>query len=319
MKTGARLVLPSFAKINWCLTILGKRRDGYHELRTVFQTVDLCEQIVFETLADSRIEVKVEGKKLPEGKGNLLYGAADLLRTVAGSRGGVGIFLKKRIPVAAGLGGGSSNAAMGLLALNQLWKCGLTGEDLARLGAQLGSDVPFFLVGGTALGLGRGEKVIPLPDLSEESSLIVLYPDLAMPTKEAYELGSWETWTGPNLLTKKDLDTTIQRFHPSRERGDKGWASLENDFEEPVFRRYPFLAEVKRTLQEIGCERVMLCGSGSALWGLIPAERVEKAVEAMSKKKMGEVFLCQTLSRKRHRQILKQSGLSLAKDPLDKT
>ncbi len=314
MKTGTRLVVPSFAKFNWSLNILGKRRDGYHELRTVFQTVDLCEQIVFETLDDSGIEVKVEGKKLPEGKGNLLYRAADLLRTVAGSRRGAVIFLKKRIPVAAGLGGGSSNAAMGLLALNQLWKCGLTGEDLVRLASQLGSDVPFFLVGGTALGVGRGEKVIPLPDLSDEF-LIVLYPGLAMPTKEAYELGSWGIQTGPNLLTKKDLDTTIQRFCLSRKRGHEGCDLLKNDFEEPVFRRYPFLAEVKRTLQEIGCERVMLCGSGSALWGLIRAERAEKAAEVMSKKRMGEVFLCETLSRKRYRQILKQSGLSLARKP----
>jgi len=125
------------------------------------------------------------------------------LRKTSGSQAGIRIRLEKKIPVGAGLGGGSSNAAMALLALNQLWDCKMDEKELFELAGQLGSDVPFFLVGGTAVGWGRGTEVVPLPDLLEEKSLLLLYPDLEVSNSKAYALGEWGTYDGTQILTRE--------------------------------------------------------------------------------------------------------------------
>jgi len=169
------------AKINWTLEIMGRRPDGYHEVRTVLQTVDLCDRVRVSPAAD--LELVLAGpigqasaplNAMPSSE-NLAYGAAALLRDRAGGRSlGARIELEKAIPAGAGLGGGSSDAAATLRALDRLWGLGLAPAELARLGAQQGADVPFFLFGGTALGRGRGDEVTPLADVASRRFLLVV-------------------------------------------------------------------------------------------------------------------------------------------------
>ena len=306
-----RLSVPSFAKINWTLRILGQRSDGYQQIRTIYQTVDLSEELVFETTSNRGIELEVEGRKVAPGQDNLLYQTADLLRKTAGSRAGIRIKLQKKIPVGAGLGGGSSNAALALLALNQLWDCKIGGKELVELAGQLGSDVPFFLVGGTALGWGRGTEVVPLPDLPQETSLLLLYPHLEISTSEAYSLGKWGTYCGTRKLTREWAETTMRDLLRAVGPKGDGWSFLENDFEDVVFAHYPVLTEAREALKKAGCERVMLCGSGSTLLGFGSDQQVKEAAAIITREGVGETFFCRTLSRKQYRQVLMNSGLLL--------
>jgi 4-diphosphocytidyl-2-C-methyl-D-erythritol kinase len=306
-----RLSVPSFAKINWILKILGKRSDGYQQLRTIYQTVDLSEEVVFETTSTREIQLEVEGRKVAPGEDNLLYQTADLLRKTAGSQAGVRIKLEKKIPVGAGLGGGSSNAALALLALNQLWDCKMGEKELVDLAAQLGSDVPFFLVGGTAVGLGRGTEVVPLPDLPREKSLLLLYPHLEISTVEAYSLGEWGTYGETEILTREWVENTMQDLLRAVGPKGDGWSFLENDFEDILFAHYPVLVEAREALKKAGCERVMLCGSGSTLLGFGSDKQVKEAAVVITREGIGETLFCRTLSRKQYRQVLTNSGLLL--------
>ena len=305
-----QLTIPSFAKINWILEILGKRTDGYHELRTIYQTIDLGEEIVFESTSGQAIQLQVEGREVTEGEHNLVYQAAQLLRKTAGVRSGVKMHLRKKIPVGAGLGGGSSNAAVTLLALNHLWDSRLPLSVLSDLAAQLGSDVPFFLVGGTAQGLGRGENIVPLPDIGAVG-FVLFYPGFAITTKEAYALQEREQYAGGTPLTKEDPDTTIQPLRRAIENEGRDWDLLANDFESSLFRNFPALETARGRLQSAGCERVLLCGSGSALLGLGNLVDLKTTLKQSSRDWKGEIFFCQTLSRKMYRNILRDSGVSL--------
>ena len=307
MGQAIELVVPSFAKINWVLKVLGKREDGYHELKTIYQTIDLQDEIVLEPVTDPVIRLRVQGRDVAQGEDNLVYRAASLLRSTASVKQGVRIRLKKRIPVGSGLGGGSSNAAVALLALNKLWECGLSKKRLTRLAVRLGSDVPFFLVGGTALGLERGEKVVPLFDRLQEQSLLLFYPDLRLSTREAYSLGHWQNYAEERMLTTEDLDTTMQRLHDTVNQKTEDWSFLKNDFEDVLFERYPVLAEIQQRLTEAGCKKVMLCGSGSTLLGLGGIQQASRAVQSILQGTRGEIFSCRTLSRERYAELLNQS------------
>src|SRR5258706_4073077 len=155
--------IKSYAKINWTLDVLFKREDGYHELRTIYQTVSLHDDLRLSE-PNGAIEIICEDQRVPCDETNLAFKAALMLREATGSSKGARIEIEKRIPVAAGLGGGSSNAAATLLALIKLWQIEIEDGELIKLAASLGSDVPFFLIGGTALGAGRGEEVYPIEE-----------------------------------------------------------------------------------------------------------------------------------------------------------
>ncbi|MEE8349088.1 MAG: 4-(cytidine 5'-diphospho)-2-C-methyl-D-erythritol kinase [Acidobacteriota bacterium] len=305
-----RLTIPSFAKINWILKILGKRRDGYHQIQTIFQTIDLKEEVVFETTRGRSIQLEARGRSVAQGRENLLYRAADLLRNSCGKQSGVRIRLDKKIPVGAGLGGGASNAAMALLALNQLWQCRLDRDALTTLATQLGSDVPFFLMGGLVAAWGRGEQLIPLPDAVQEQSLILLYPDFELGSGDAYALGRWDFLDDHDVLTMDNLDTTIQRLLRVLDPKEDSWSLLENDFEEALFTNYPILVDARSALENAGFKRVMLCGSGSTLLGFGSVQPVIETAEQLSRQQIGEIFTCRTLSRTQYRQILTRSGLT---------
>ncbi|HXT22651.1 MAG TPA: 4-(cytidine 5'-diphospho)-2-C-methyl-D-erythritol kinase [Thermoanaerobaculia bacterium] len=250
-----RVEVRSLAKVNLHLQVVGKRNDGYHELRTVFQTVDLADELTLE-LGAPGVRLTVEGAALSAGPDNLAHGAATgFLARWAPDRG-VSIALRKRIPLGAGLGGGSSNAAAVLLALQRLLGAPAPADELWQLARELGADVPYFLVGGTALGVGRGDEVVPLPELPERDLWLVL-PTVHVSTAEAFaDLGE---------LTGKPFDPRILALV---QRGELGWgafAHAANDFEAAVFRRWPELAALHADLVSTGAV-ARLSGSGAALW-----------------------------------------------------
>ena len=305
------LQAPSFAKINWRLKIEGRRADGYHQLSTVFQSIDLCDLIDFQLTSEPDIRLEVEGRPVEAGPQNLVWRAVAAVRERARGRHGLRVLLTKRIPIGAGLGGGSSNAAISLLAANQLLEAGLSDEALSEIAASLGADVLFFLRGGTALGVGRGDELKPLPDWDPGRALVIVFPGFAVSTREAYEARDWGVYREAPVLTCEGPETKIQRFCQAvtQELPDLSW--LENDFEKVIFGRYPALAETREHLRAAGCERVLLCGSGSALVGLASSEEGESVAREVSRRASTEVFLCHCLSRKQYRDHLYRAGLDL--------
>lgn len=253
------LAARSFAKINLGLKLIGPRADGFHELRTVFQTIDLCDRLVFTPRRDRRVVLESSDARLPRGEENLVTRAARHLFSKAHVRAGVTISLEKHIPVGAGLGGGSSNAAVTLLALNRLFRFKLSPEDLLAVAADLGSDVPFFLTGGRALGLGRGEEIIPLPDATP-ATLLLAVPALSISTREAYQKAS--LW-----LTKGRRANNMARFPLVVFEKESALELFENDFESVLFHEYPVLRRLKRKLLAVGARQAQMTGSGSAVFG----------------------------------------------------
>jgi 4-diphosphocytidyl-2-C-methyl-D-erythritol kinase len=250
--SSATLTLPSYAKINLFLRILRRDRTGYHQIETVFQTVSLHDVVRFTRTR--RPGIRLRGG--PPAKENIVYRAAARL---APPDSGVRIELDKRIPTGAGLGGGSSNAAVTLLAVNHLFGLGYSLAELARVGAELGSDVPFFLAGGTALGLNHGEKVFPLPD-APGSKLILLYPGVPVYTTEAY---------AKLQLTKGDPGYTIHDFCYAlvNHRVEALEQFFRNDFERTVASNSA-VAEARQFLEHKGLAKAHLSGSGSTLFWL---------------------------------------------------
>ena len=303
-----RITVPSFAKINWTLEVLGKRTDGFHELLTVLQSISLADQISFEP-ASGGVCLTTEGRPVSQGPDNLVHKAARLLQAAAETRGGIRVHLKKNVPVGGGLGGGSSNAAVTLLTLNELWGCNLPRKELMRMGAELGSDVPFFLEGGTALCSGRGEKVKPLPDLRREFSILIVYPRFEVSTAEAYGSLDSSPYAEVDLLTRPDLNTTIRRFCEVLEAGE--WSALKNDLEGPIFSRHPVLARMKRDLLGVGCEFGMLSGSGSALFAVSSENTLVRGRDLLSETGAVDAVLCQALSREKYVGQLGKAGLDL--------
>jgi 4-diphosphocytidyl-2-C-methyl-D-erythritol kinase len=250
-----RLEVESRAKVNLHLQVIGRRGDGYHELRTIFQEVDLADELSLE-LGAPGVRLAVEGATLSAGPDNLAHRAADAFLARWGGGRGVSITLRKRIPLGGGLGGGSSNAAAVLLALQRLLGEPASADELWLLARDLGADVPFFLVGGTALGVGRGDEVIPLPDLPSRELWLVL-PAVHVSTAEAFaDLGE---------LTGKPFDPRILALVQRGELGWEAFAHAANDFEAAVFRRWPELAALHADLLSTGAV-ARLSGSGAALW-----------------------------------------------------
>ena len=254
------------AKVNWVLEALQRRPDGYHEVRTVIQTIDLRDTLELQSASELCLEA--EGEGLLPAEGNLVMRAAHLLRERADGLPGARMRLSKAIPVAAGLGGGSSDAAAALRGLNELWALGLQREALVHIATRLGSDVPFFIHGGTALAGGRGERVTPLPDAPRQE-LVIALPALILAdkTRRMYSLLSPADYTDGSASRR--LADAIWRGGPVEDE------HLFNVFDGPAFRTLPELERLRRALLAAGARSVHLAGSGPALFALIddPAER----------------------------------------------
>ena len=273
-----RVEVESPAKVNLHLQVVGKRADGYHELRTIFQTVDLADELTIELDDEPGVRLTVEGAELSAGADNLAHrAAAGFLARWAPDRG-VSIALRKRIPLGAGLGGGSSNAASVLLALQRLLGDPAPPADLWLLARELGADVPYFLVGGTALGVGRGDEVIPLTELPEREIWLVL-PPVHVSTAAAFaDLGE---------LTGKPFDPRILALVQRGELGWEAFAHAANDFEAAVFRRWPELASLHADLVSTGAA-ARLSGSGAAFWLTDLPESGGHFTESGSARPLGE-------------------------------
>ena len=250
-----RLLAP--AKVNLTFEVLGRRDDGYHEVRTILQALSLADELAFEVSNELSLTVEPEGAAPVEE--NLVLTAARLLQREAGVSTGAAIHLTKRIPAAGGLGGGSSDAATALLGLRQLWGLDLDADALRELAAQLGSDVPFFISGGTALGEGRGERLTPLPSLQGEA--VVAVPDASRPrdkTGQMYGLLRPEHYTDGSVTA--EAETRIRRGEPLG-------AHAVNAFDAVAAEAYPFYAAMREAFEGVGL-RPALCGAGPSMFAL---------------------------------------------------
>jgi 4-diphosphocytidyl-2-C-methyl-D-erythritol kinase len=292
--------IPAFAKINLRLDVLGKREDGFHELRTIFQTISLHDELRLRASRRDGIALSIQGNQPlsaePVEK-NLVYRAVDALRRELRIRGGVEIQLKKTIPAGRGLGGGSSDAAAALRGYLRLTKKKLAAARLMGIAASLGADVPFFLWGGRALGVNKGDEIYPLPDIAKQHMLVVSPPDIHVPTPDAYR------WLNAKALrlTKPAANPKLWEFCALC------WSAqgsgLSNDFEEPVFRRHPRLDQIKRELLQRGAAEASLAGSGSAVFGVFPSPALAR--RAAVGFPHDQTFVCETVSRDRYARLMR--------------
>jgi len=264
------------AKINYFLEIEGLRNDDYHEIVVIFQTISLFDELFFEE-KEGDIEVFTDSEDLQEPGRNLIYKAASLLRRLKSVERGAKIFLRKNIPIGAGLGGGSSDAACVLTGLSILW--GLDPEDpiLLECAQKLGADVPFFLSGGTALGRGRGDIISPLemekkPDLP----ILLVCPDFRISSADAYKL-----WDEENCSSRGEgPEQLVNAFFRNDLNGMAN--NVFNDFEKPVTRHYPVIKEIKKALLKEGAMAALMSGSGSAVYGIFDnPEKIDRVSKTM--------------------------------------
>jgi 4-diphosphocytidyl-2-C-methyl-D-erythritol kinase len=251
--------LRAFAKINLCLHVMGKRPDGYHELRTIFQAISLHDTLQLTTTRRPQIFLKTNDPALPTGPDNLVCRAIAAISEEIGYVRGIRAFLEKHTPVARGLGGGSSDAAAAIIGMLRLTKKKVPLERVVEIAAGIGADVPFFLFGGRAVAVNRGDEIYPLPDGPKRTILIISPRDIGVSTKDAYQ------WVGAEL-TNRPKPPSIWGFCAlcwSRQE-----AGVSNDFEAPVFSRHPRLREIRDGLLQGGAAAAALAGSGSAVFGV---------------------------------------------------
>jgi 4-diphosphocytidyl-2-C-methyl-D-erythritol kinase len=292
------ITFPSFAKINWSLQILGKRPDGYHEVKTLLQTISLHDDIHFEVSGTSEISLSCDDPAVPTDEQNLIVRAALALRNRYRLNRGVRIRLEKSIPAQGGLGGASSNAAVSLLALAKLWKLETTGSALLEMASSLGADVPFFLRGGTALATGTGTNLSVLEDKAnpDVQHLILITPNARVSTARAYA-----ALRSP-ALTTSDTDPILSS---SRDEANSGHSqlsplqnSLRNDFESVIFDIEPEIRRTKETLLQAGALGALLAGSGSTVFGIFAdQDDQQRALNEIKLEPGWRIFPCVTVSR----------------------
>jgi len=264
----------SYAKINLYLDVLRQRRDGYHNIETLFQTVSLADTLTFTEQA-SRITLVTSVSELESGESNLVYRAAALLKKHTGCPRGVHITLDKKIPIAAGLAGGSSNAAATLVALNRLWDLRLSGPALETLALELGSDVPFCTMGGLAAATGRGEQLETLPSL-RRTWFLLLHPPVAVSTRRAYNSPALEhsrerPFAGKTRTFRSAIRALKQNAFD---------AVVFNRMETSVFAEHPQLATAKQELLDNGCLAAAMSGSGATLFGVCTSQKMAGEIAA---------------------------------------
>lgn len=268
------LHLDAPAKLNLRLEILKKREDGYHEIRTIFQKINLYDTLHFALKERRGIRITTEDRCLPTGRKNLIYQALRSMLEKSDYKGGVDVQVEKRIPLGAGLGGGSSNAAAALKAMNELLKMNLGKRELMEAGAKIGADVPFFLFEGSAIGTGIGERLrkITLPPLW----YILIYPNFEISTRWAYQ---------NFVLTKSKYHINLQRLLKSP---DGVLSLLQNDLEGTVSARHPEITQMKEMLISSGAMDAMMTGSGPTVFGLhSDGEQARNTFNKLKKKARG--------------------------------
>ncbi|MRR51737.1 MAG: 4-(cytidine 5'-diphospho)-2-C-methyl-D-erythritol kinase [Rhodocyclaceae bacterium] len=278
------------AKLNLTLEVLGKRPDGYHDIRSVFLAVTLADELEFAPRGDGRIVLDCNDPHLPVDERNLVVKAALLLRDACRlpAASGAGITVRKNVPVGAGLGGGSSDAATALLALNKLWGAGASRGEIAELGAQIGSDVPFFVLARAALVTGRGEHIEP-QTFPHQHHFVVVYPGFPVSTAWAYRSLRSGLTNGPEY-------SKILLSHCLNGEGPERLAQFfHNDFEPTVVRQHPQIAQAKGDLAAAGALGVMMSGSGSAVFGIFPDAAAAQAGLRQTRQRWPRSYACASL------------------------
>ena len=287
--------------------MLGKRADGYHEIDTVLQTVSLHDTITFESIEDDRILLWCDDRTVPSDEQNLVWRAAAALRQRYSLNRGVKIRLEKRIPSEAGLGGGSSDAAMTLVGLTHLWQIKPSAQDALEIANALGSDVTFFLHGGTARATGRGNVIEPLAD-APEMHVVIVKPNASVSTAKAYAA------LNSPALTTSDAKPILFRSQPSDVSASLDLNTLENDFEPVVFQLEPEIARAKSALLKSGAQAAMLAGSGSALFGIFENQDAqERAIQAIELEAGWRAFPCKTVGRSHYETASGSAGELIAR------
>jgi 4-diphosphocytidyl-2-C-methyl-D-erythritol kinase len=261
------------AKVNYRLDVLGKRPDGYHDLRMIMQRIDLCDEIEIALVAEPGIRVRCGREGVPDGPGNIAWRAADALLRLSPVQTGIDISITKRIPVAAGLGGGSSDCATVLMGLNDLLHLGLSDDRLMEIGVGLGADVPFFIYRKTALAEGIGEQLSPV-DPIPSAWLVLVNPNIHVST----------AWVYQNLQLTSDAGTHIlPRFYGTI---DDVCAVLHNDLEPVTIGKFPVIAEIKDLLVADGAHGSLMSGSGPTVFGLFAEEgTARRCAERLAKER----------------------------------
>lgn len=280
------LPVEAYGKLNLTLEVLGQRPDGYHEVASVLQTISLADRLVFRPATQLSLECSEPSL---ENEDNLVLRAARLLQEETGTTKGAAIVLEKGIPTASGLGGGSSDAAATLWALAQLWKLKLGETQLCSLATRIGSDVPFFLIGGTALARGRGEQITPLPPVAE-SWFLVIRPKLDIPQKTAtlYGLLPKHHWTRGHATQR--LADALTAGEPLRE------TSLYNVFDAVSPDAFPMISQWRRRLLEVAPSRPHLAGAGPSLYIPVETERQgQQVLRRLPQRSEADFFVVRTV------------------------
>ncbi|HEY6046407.1 MAG TPA: 4-(cytidine 5'-diphospho)-2-C-methyl-D-erythritol kinase [Pyrinomonadaceae bacterium] len=301
------ITLPAFAKINWSLRVRGKRADGYHEIDTVLQTISLQDTLTFLAVDEPGISLRCDDRAIPADERNLVWRAAAALQTRCGENRGVRIRLAKRIPVQAGLGGGSSDAAVTLVALSRLWQSELNGREVFEIAEALGADVPFFLFGGAARATGVGKTVSPVADPSE-TYLLVLKPSAGIATSDAYDA------LNSPALTTSDAKIILSSSQADDLSGKLDPKLLHNDFEAAAFQLAPEIGRAQAALMKSGAQAALLAGSGSAVFGVFEnKDAQERAIQAIELEAGWRVFPCKTVGRSHYETAMGPAGEILAR------
>lgn len=281
------ITLRAFAKINLSLDVLGTMENGYHEVKMVMQTVSLFDNVEL-TKIDDGISVECSVRFLPTNSDNLAYRAAEAFFAQTGIKGGVKIYLKKHIPIGAGLAGGSSNAAAVLKGLNMLYSANLSTKQLCDIGTMLGADVPYCIIGGTRLAEGIGEKLSPLPRLPF-CHVVLVKPAFSISTKWAYA----------------NIDACTNLVHPPTDKliealkqGDlKGVCkNMGNVLEDVSIAHYPILQNVKQELMDLGAIGAQMSGSGPTVFGIFEDEEKARNAKEILWKKYKTVYVCRGIN-----------------------
>jgi len=268
--------IDSYSKINLTLNILGKRRDGYHNIETIMQSINLADRIFIKEEKEG-VKIKCSHPLVPVDTQSLTYRSAEKILNRYRIKKGVKIEIDKKIPLASGMAGGSANSASILVGINKLFALNLSNKDLREIGEELGMDVPFCIQNGTALAYHKGEKVTPLPPINPPLWIIIINPGFEIPTKWAYnnlDLG----------LIKREKNSTIAMLKALKEGGLEGIAkNLFNSFEGLVIKKYPEIGKIKDRLVEEGALGALMSGSGPTVFGI--AQNKEQALRIYEKLK----------------------------------
>ncbi len=280
-----KILQKAYAKINIGLDVLCRREDGYHELKMIMQTVDICDDLLLEKTKQPGIVLRTDCDKVPSDGSNLIYKAARLLLDGREDAEGVRITLTKRIPVAAGMAGGSSDAAAALKGINELFEMGHSLEHLQELGLKLGADVPYCLAGGTMLSEGIGEILTPLPP-PPDCFLVVAKPDIDVSTAFVYGNLHVDELTG-----HPDIDGMVRALYDGSLSGITD--RLGNVLETVTVKAYPVIEEIKRLLRSEGAENALMSGSGPSVFGIFTERKTaETAARAVEDQRLaGQIFV----------------------------